>query len=125
MLSNWRPSVPSFSVFVHAHLVRIAGCQAPEQAADQQHDLAIGVVVAVAEWHFDILVPPLGPVPYPAVTQQVFFQLGEARPQVADLHADRVAVQRGLLLGRRCARTRACVRLGEVRPGRVPLEDVI
>ncbi len=63
----------------------------------------------------DILVPPLGPVPHPPVVQQVLLQLGEAWPQVADLHADRVAVQVVLRLGR----------LG-VRPGvGLPLEDVV
>ena len=32
-------------------------------------------------------------MPDPAVVQQVFLELGEAGPQVADLHPDRVAVQ--------------------------------
>ena len=91
----------ALAVLVHADLMRVAGRQAPEQAADQEHDLAVGVVVGVAERQFDVLVPPLRPVPHLAVVQQVLLQLGEAGPQVADLDADRVAVQRGLLLGRR------------------------
>jgi hypothetical protein len=58
-------------------------------------------VVAVAERQFDVLVPPLRPVPDPAVAQQVLLQFGEAGPQVADLDADGVAVQGGFLVGGR------------------------
>ncbi|GAA3245860.1 hypothetical protein GCM10020256_73130 [Streptomyces thermocoprophilus] len=98
------------------------GGEAPEEAADEQHDLAVGVVVGVAEGQFDVLVPPLRPVPHLAVAQQMLLQFGEAGPQIADLHSDGVAVQCRLLLGGR--------RVGVVRAGGavrvlLPLEDVV
>ena len=70
----------------------------PEQAADHDHDLAVGGVVGAAERLLDVLVPPFRLVPHPAVPHQVRLEVGEPGPQVADLHADGAAVQRGLLV---------------------------
>jgi hypothetical protein len=111
-----------------AVLVPVVACglgraQPPEQAADEHHHLPVGVVVGVGERPFDVLVPPLGPVPHLAVMQQVGLQLGEPGAQVADLHADRVAVQRRLL---GCLRAAGRTVLSDIVGGAGgPLEDVV
>lgn len=109
----------AFAVLVHPHPVRVPGSQAAEQAADEEHDLAVGVVVAGAERQLDVLVPPLRPVPHTAVVQQVILQFGETGAQVTDLHTDGVAVQCGLLLDGRV------VRVGGLLAARLPLEHVV
>lgn len=91
-------------VLVHPYAVRVPGREATEEAADEEHDLAVGVVVAVTERQLDVLVPPLRPVPHAAVVQEVLLQLGEPGTEIADLHPDGVAVQRRLLLGGRRVR---------------------
>src|SRR5690606_29454430 len=61
---------------------------------------------------------------------QVLLQFGEARPEVPDLHADGLAVQRSLLVLRRAGPAAGAGRplRGRLRdglPARVPLEDVV
>jgi hypothetical protein len=129
VLAHSGPHV-ALPVFVHAHPAGVARGKPPEEAPDQEHDLTVGVVVGVAERQLGVLVPPFRPVPDVAVAQQVLFQFGETRPQVADLHADRVAVQaRRFLggLGTRGVRVRGgriWIEHSGFRP-LVPLEDVV
>ncbi len=118
-----RPHVP-LAVLVHPDPVPVAGGEPPEETADEEHHLAVGVVVAAAQRHLDVLVPPLRPVPDLSVAQQMFLQLRETRSQVADLHADRLAVQRGLGLGRPVRRGGGLLG-GVFAVAAVPLEDMV
>ena len=106
-----RPHV-TLAVLVGGVAAVVVRGEPAQQAADQDHDLPVGLVVGAGEGLLDELVPPLRPVTHPAVVQQVFLELGEAGPQVTDLHADRVTVQVLLLPQRRNRRV-------------LPLEDVI
>ncbi|ESU51366.1 hypothetical protein P376_0658 [Streptomyces sp. HCCB10043] len=123
MLADPGPHVP-LTVLVHPDPVPVAGSQPPEQAADEEHHLTVGLVIAVAERHLDVLVPPLRPVPHLAVAQQMLLQLGEAGPQVADLHADRLAVQRGFGLRHPVGGAGRRFR-GALAVAAVPLEDMV
>lgn len=118
VLAHPRPHV-ALAVLVHPDPAGVPGGQTAEEAADQEHDLAVGVVVAVAERQLDVLVPPLRPVPHATVVQEVLLEFGEAGPQVTDLHPDGVAVQRRLLL------RGPVVRTGGLLVARLPLEHVV